>query len=909
MADTEKKVVLTVGTGNSQQTVKGLKEEIKQLRDALLNLDKGSDEYTEAVSKLQDDQRKLNEVMALTKKEATALDGSYDALVHKMSQLKKEWRATADEAERADLGGQIDEINTKLKEMDASTGNFQRNVGNYVSHWEGMPDAVDGVAKSVGKVNDEMVASSAAPKSFGEAMREMNESIEPTKQKFEAISNISSGLASGFAAVQGAAALFGIENEDLQKSLVKVQAAMAIAQGIGGLKGLVEGVGKAKVAFAGLGAEVQLLSKTMGKTGWIAVIMAVVTAVTLLVGWLKRKNDEIDEGTAAMKKFNEVAAEARIETADEILKIKLLAEVTTDITFAMETRRRAAIGLLEMMGMEVTEANVLKAANGELEKSINGVTEAMIRRKVAEAQMEHVMDLYKEYLTLAQDLRDFSLDEIGDYSFGTHVEATWKNFWWNFGLSDESGYDVYTRDYKKETAKAKTAYEEALLYMKQNTDADTLVSLLLGNSTKTTGTNEDDEKKALEERINGYTEALKSARQQLNEWYQKEIALAQKYGLDTQAITAKYNADLKKINDLEKASTGSEVDAEKKKAQEMVKTYEDFFKSKEELLKEKYEEDLALAEKHGLDTTYITKKYLEDLEELQKKTPTAFSTNAAEDIKDLERIASNEIAKISNIAKEKDIAAETDEERIKIEEERAAQEYAIRAKLEQDKLDLLKKYLKQAEEEQNQDEIVTLQEQIADQEIAIETAKYDEFKRLRDNDRADREKDKAERIQMVKSIADITVAGLSATKEILDKVAESYQIDGEISEEEAKKLKAIKYSTTVIDMMQGIVSAMASAAGGGPAAWIAGGIQAATIAATGAMSLKEISKQDFKTTNNTPTVLASAYQSDIPFSYTRQITGAQEYESLNKDTKVYVLESDISNAMNKVKVRENESSF
>lgn len=59
--------------------------------------------------------------------------------------------------------------------------------------------------------------------------------------KIGAVTNIVGGLASGFAAAQGAAALFGSESEDLQKSLVKVQSAMAFAEGIKGLAGLSDG--------------------------------------------------------------------------------------------------------------------------------------------------------------------------------------------------------------------------------------------------------------------------------------------------------------------------------------------------------------------------------------------------------------------------------------------------------------------------------------------------------------------------------------------------------------------------------------------------------------------------------------------------------------------------------------------
>jgi hypothetical protein len=50
--------------------------------------------------------------------------------------------------------------------------------------------------------------------------------------KFDAGLQAVQGLAAGFEVVQGTAALFGAENEDLQKSLLKVQGAMAVANGL-----------------------------------------------------------------------------------------------------------------------------------------------------------------------------------------------------------------------------------------------------------------------------------------------------------------------------------------------------------------------------------------------------------------------------------------------------------------------------------------------------------------------------------------------------------------------------------------------------------------------------------------------------------------------------------------------------
>ena len=872
--------VIEIKTGDSEQTVKGLKKEISDLRDAILNLEKGSDAYNDAVDKLQADQRKLNEVMALTKKEATALDGSYDALTHQMAQLKKEWKATNDEAKRGELGKQIDEINQQLKEMDASVGNFQRNVGNYVSHWEGMPEVT---------------------KDFGAAMAEMNQQIEPTKQKFESVGKIASGLASGFAVVQGSMALLGVESEDLERTFVKLQAAMALMQGVKGIGDLVEGIGKAKVAFADLGVQVKNVSKVMGKTGWVAVIMAVVTAIALVVSHLKKKNEQIKDSTDAIRNYNKVAAEAKVAMSDEVLKLQMLNDIATDTSVAMETRRKASVGVLQMIGKEVTEANILKGVNGELKESIDNVTEAMIRQKVAEAQMDRVMELYKKWQDLSSQDKDFSLDEIFDYDIGTHLWATYNEVTNAInslvGASQgPSSFEIYNADWLQQIEDAKGEYLKALEYMKNNTDADLLVNYLMGNTSKG-GNGGDDGKKALEERIAGYVESLKSARQKLNEWYKKELAEAEKYGVDTTAITQKYQAELKKINDLEAAASGTEVDAEKEKAKALLDTTDDYFKTKKQLLTKKYQEELALLEKYGLDTTNLTKKYQQDLATLELK----------------DQVNAKEIA----------MRKELNQTILLKDEERQKKEYEITQRYNEEKLALLKKSLEETQFTAEQKEQIAIE--LANLEIEIERAKYAEEKRLRDKDAEEHKKTEEEKTRKEKEEADkrketannlinITQAGLSATKDILDKVAEGYETDGEISEEEAKKLKAIRYSTTVIDMMQGIVSALASAAGMGPAGWIAGGIQAAAIATTGIMSLNEISKQDFNSMNNSPIATtavnpsASAYAS-VPFDAVRNITGVQETEQLNQATKVYVLESDISNAMNKAQIRESEASF
>ena len=120
-----------VSAGYSFSSLKSAKSYIDRLRASLIDLDETSEEYEERVEEIDKVQDKLNKAMKATGDKAKDAEGSYNALSKKMSELKKVFKETNDEAERDKLAKQIVGINDQLKEMDASIGNYQRNVGNY----------------------------------------------------------------------------------------------------------------------------------------------------------------------------------------------------------------------------------------------------------------------------------------------------------------------------------------------------------------------------------------------------------------------------------------------------------------------------------------------------------------------------------------------------------------------------------------------------------------------------------------------------------------------------------------------------------------------------------------------------------------------------------------------------------
>lgn len=155
--------ILNVKTGEAVQSVADLRENVKLLKDALKEAEEqsgteeGWKEYQKTLEQLKQNQAALKDAMYATKgtfedvtKSALGQTQSYNSLVNKMAELKREFRATSDEARRMELGQQINDINDQLKELDKLQGNFQRNVGNYQSAFKGLGDHIDAFRKGLG---------------------------------------------------------------------------------------------------------------------------------------------------------------------------------------------------------------------------------------------------------------------------------------------------------------------------------------------------------------------------------------------------------------------------------------------------------------------------------------------------------------------------------------------------------------------------------------------------------------------------------------------------------------------------------------------------------------------------------------------------------------------------------------
>lgn len=157
-----------VSAGYSFKSLGDAKKYIDRLRASLIDLDETSTEYAERVDEIDKVQDKLNKAMKATGDRTKDAEGSYNALSKQMSELKKAFKATNDEAERSKLAAQINGINDQLKEMDASIGNYQRNVGNYEGAFT---KGLAGIADKLQALGNPLAIAKNGVNALGKAMK------------------------------------------------------------------------------------------------------------------------------------------------------------------------------------------------------------------------------------------------------------------------------------------------------------------------------------------------------------------------------------------------------------------------------------------------------------------------------------------------------------------------------------------------------------------------------------------------------------------------------------------------------------------------------------------------------------------------------------------------------------------
>lgn len=122
-------------------------------------------------------------------------------------------------------------------EIDVNTGDSVKSLSDLRNEFKDIQKQLSGLTPGTEEYVNALKKLGQVKDDIGDLKDEIN-AFAGADKKIAAVTNVVGGLAGGFQAAQGAAALFGADNEALNETMVKLQATMAITQGIQGLAGM-----------------------------------------------------------------------------------------------------------------------------------------------------------------------------------------------------------------------------------------------------------------------------------------------------------------------------------------------------------------------------------------------------------------------------------------------------------------------------------------------------------------------------------------------------------------------------------------------------------------------------------------------------------------------------------------------
>ena len=534
-----------VSAGYSFKSLGDAKKYIDKLKASLIDLDETSEDYAERVDEIDKVQDKLNKAMKATGDKTKDAEGSYNALSKQMSELKKAFKATNDEAEREVLAKQIVNINDQLKEMDASIGNYQRNVGNYEAAFT---KGLTGIADQVQALGNPLAVAKNGVLALGKAMKALI--ANPVGAVIMAIVVAIKALKKGFE-----------QSETATNSLKRAFSA---------LQPIMNAISNVFTGFA----------KIVGSIAENA-IPALVNGLQKASDWMMNLLNKIgivsDEKLESFRKSIEAQKEA-VKTTQEL----------TNREIALTERRRKfqveeAKAEMEVEELRSKAADKEKYSAKEREKFLNDAIakeRAINNEKLALVQEEYDIMKRRSELTDNDAATNDALAEAEARLYNTKREyyAKEKELVAQKVAAGKELSDAEKKRLEESEKIAEKADELKKEELKKAEEIKKRAELSLMS-------NKDRELKILEDK------------------YKEEKALLEKYEQDTTAITAEYEAKKQEIinkNGLDKAK---EID------ERAVQSLMNNTDRQLDILKKRYEEEKKLLEANGIDTVNLTKEY------------------------------------------------------------------------------------------------------------------------------------------------------------------------------------------------------------------------------------------------------------------------------------------------------------
>tara|TARA_B110000858_G_scaffold20973_1_gene21163 strand:- start:6193 stop:8319 length:2127 start_codon:yes stop_codon:yes gene_type:complete len=516
------------------------------------------------------------------------------------------------------------------------------------------------LSTTIGELEDRLYAMSAAGDTASKEFKEIAGQVGKMKKVIidtdltldgmsqnlaQNVGGALTGVASGFSLAQGAMGAFGGGSEAVEESLLKVQSAMAMAQGLQGLK---EGVASFKALKSAIMAStvVQSVLNVVMSLNPIGLIVLAVAALAAGIALLWSPIKKLGQLFGLVAEETETAAESNDKLNASIEKQTALMEANRQKSKQVYDDRMRLLALNDATEKEMHEANLdrLKEVEDERQKDMKS-TISVIRKKRKRYRMaakEGEVELAREIKKEIQDNKK-KLNTLKSQRKNYNLSVKEANKEFNAGIAADNAQEI-----ADEAALRATNISNYKAYLDKKLAAERRIEDLKNGLIK------DDEEKALAIRNAKFArdiEDLKTTgklgnetKKLLEEQLQLDLAEIRKKGIDKEKQEEEALKAFKKAAD-EQFAMDKEAFEEKLYQDGLSKDAAEI-----QAVESKYFNLIALAEQYGLDTVALKEKETAELEAISKASADK-QTALDKDVKDSKvAIAQNGLQLVSDLA-------------------------------------------------------------------------------------------------------------------------------------------------------------------------------------------------------------------------------------------------------------------
>ena len=258
------------------------------------------------------------------------------------------------------------------------------------------------IIKQAGRIKD----------SIGDARAEVSYFASDTRRLDAAIGTVQA-VAGAYSVVEGATALMGVESENLTKTMVKLQAVMAVVTGLQEIQTLLQEESAAMQGLLALRTTVLTAAQTayasavgtatgvqrafnlaMAAAPW-ALAATAVAAIVIAVG---NYQDRIKKAAEQQKLFNEINSDTLKNFEEEVKSVSGLLAVVNNHNASMVERKNALAEIQKIYPDFLANQNLDKVGSEELKTATTNLTNEIYKQAKAKAAFAKLQELSAKML-------------------------------------------------------------------------------------------------------------------------------------------------------------------------------------------------------------------------------------------------------------------------------------------------------------------------------------------------------------------------------------------------------------------------------------------------------------------------------------------------------------------------------